>query len=501
MKTYSDYMYEISKEVLYEKLLSYGMFSEKIPPFLTSEVFSNLCISSNPGFENKSYNYIRYNSMRNTGFPRQIGIPTPFAYEKLCSTLKKYWDEIRNHFYNQTSKEAYVVSRLHIQLRNGINPLFEMNYDDWYNAGSPEDDLFLGAKYIVKSDISTCFPSIYTHAVPWALVGKEESKKSNNSRKWFNEIDKSCRNMKDKETHGILIGPHSSNVISEILLTTIDCHLYEKGYRYVRHIDDYTCYVENREKADSFIRDLIDELSYFDLSLNYKKTKVIELPAISDDYWRKELNEFDFVTSYEQVNYKMVQSYLELAIRLMKNYNNNAAILNYAIKTLSNHPLTENGKKLFGDMVMHYSIIYPYLVGILEKNVFEKINLEINKINKLSNILYIDGINKRNYEQSCYAIYFALKYNFSLDEISDSAIISSNNCILKLLAYLYFKKEKNNEALNKFHEHALYLCNQEMDRYWIYIYEVLDENELNGDWKEIKRKKISFVKPEFIFHN
>lgn len=45
--------------------------------------------------------------------------------------------------------------------------------------------------------------------------------------------------MHHGETHGILIGPHSSNILSEIILTVVDRKLYEKHYRYVRAIDDY----------------------------------------------------------------------------------------------------------------------------------------------------------------------------------------------------------------------------------------------------------------------
>lgn len=440
MKTYSTYMSEINADILYERLLGAGMFSSKIPPFLSPKEFAELCVSKPTSFCVKQYDYVRYDSMRNTGFPRQLGIPTPFAYEKLCATLKKSWSEIQNHYSNKTSNQSYVVSRLHIQLRDGVESLFEMNYDDWKNAGSPEDDLLLGARYIVKADISTCYPSIYTHAIPWALVGKDEAKERQKSKTWFNDIDKYCRYTKNNETHGILIGPHSSNILSEILLTSIDYNLCEKGYKYVRHIDDYTCYVENREKADAFIRDLIDELSFYDFSLNHKKTKVIKLPMASDDYWRKELNAFDLVTSYGQVNYKMVESYLELAVKLMKENNDNAAILNYAIKTLSGHEITENGKKLFNDMVMHYAIIYPYLVGILETYLFDKTNTDVIHIKKFSDLLFSDGIKTRNYEQSCYAIYFALKYDFELNDLDAKIIIESDSCILKLLGFLYFKK-------------------------------------------------------------
>ena len=46
-----------------------------------------------------------------------------------------------------------------------------MNYSNWKTDGTPEPDLLIGKKYIVKADISTCFPSIYTHSIPWALVG------------------------------------------------------------------------------------------------------------------------------------------------------------------------------------------------------------------------------------------------------------------------------------------------------------------------------------------
>ncbi len=38
-KQYIDYMKEISKDELYEGLLGYGLFCDKLPPIFTSESF------------------------------------------------------------------------------------------------------------------------------------------------------------------------------------------------------------------------------------------------------------------------------------------------------------------------------------------------------------------------------------------------------------------------------------------------------------------------------
>lgn len=124
-----------------------------------------------------------------------------------------------------------------------------MNYKNYRADGSGEIELLLGAKYVANVDISTCFPSMYTHSLPWALVGKDFAKKNRSSQYWFNELDFYVRGTTNGETHGILIGPHASNVLSEIILVCIDNELLEKGWKYIRNIDDYTCYVNSYEDA------------------------------------------------------------------------------------------------------------------------------------------------------------------------------------------------------------------------------------------------------------
>ncbi len=57
-----------------------------------------------------------------------------------------------------------------------------MNYSNWKTDGTPEPDLLIGKRYLVKADISTCFPSIYTHSIPWALIGKDDAKARRGSR-------------------------------------------------------------------------------------------------------------------------------------------------------------------------------------------------------------------------------------------------------------------------------------------------------------------------------
>ena len=500
MKKYADYMDNISSDELYYRLIAYGLFTDKLPPVFESISFADFCKNKKNNFRSNYYDFIRYNTIRNNCIPRQLGIPVPMVYERLCGVLKDNWQEIRDHFHAYTDNLDYVISRLHIQLRSSCNELFEMNYDDWKNAGSPQDDLLIGNSYIVKTDISTCFPSIYTHSIPWALVGKGVAKNDRDDSVWYNKIDKECQNTKYGETHGLLIGPHASNLISEIILVVVDSRLYEKGWRFIRNIDDYTCYVESKSKAEEFVLDLSEELKEFDLVLNHKKTIIEELPHRIDSKWKRKLNSFNLLTSYNQVNYTQARAYFDLAIELSRS-ENNIAVIKYAIKVLSGQEnFSNNAKQYCWKISMHLCLLYPYLISLMEEKIFLPFNVPIDAIDDFVNKAYKFGLANRNYEEYAYAIYFAIKYDIHIQDIDITYICSLDDCVLKILSYIYCQKNDDTDGKKKLQKNAsdLYL-NNNMDRNWLFVYEALKANDLKDDWKCFKKAKISFIKKEFRF--
>ena len=103
MKTYLDFMNSISSSELYEGLLGYGMFSEKIPPAFSSKQFYDYCQMNTPSFEDKWYSFVQYDSMRNTNVIRELGLPTPMAYQQLCDCIRTNWVNIISHFSKYTN--------------------------------------------------------------------------------------------------------------------------------------------------------------------------------------------------------------------------------------------------------------------------------------------------------------------------------------------------------------------------------------------------------------
>lgn len=264
-KLYIDYMKEISKDDLYEGLLCHGLFADKLPPIFSNIDFYNACINGlKLAFTDEPNDYIRYNSTRNTNVPRLLGIPTPFTYLRLCNVLYDNWDKLINFFDVNTKNQRFKYSQIHIQKLKDKKAIFEMNHD--YNDCDPSLELELCRlsivkKYQVKADISSCFPSIYSHALTWAINGKDGAKYNQKDKKDFaNTLDKCSRQLKNNETNGLLIGPHTSNLLSEIILCSVDKALADKGYEFIRHIDDYCCYLESEEQAEQFILDLSNEL-------------------------------------------------------------------------------------------------------------------------------------------------------------------------------------------------------------------------------------------------
>lgn len=216
-KNYSDYMKEITADELYKGLLAFGLFTEKLPPVFTSEPLYNYAPVQ--PFSNKAHGFIFYESMRDINVPRPLGIPNPMAYQRLCECLRDHWAEIQLHFAKQTKGNSHKISRIHIRKQKDTETLFKMNYKNWRTDDSPVPGILIGKKYMVSADISTCFPSMYTHSLCWALMGKDNAKKNRNQKFWPNELDRHCMNLRSGETHGFLIGPHTSNLLAEIILT------------------------------------------------------------------------------------------------------------------------------------------------------------------------------------------------------------------------------------------------------------------------------------------
>jgi hypothetical protein len=504
MKKYIDYKNAISDKDLYDGLIGYGLFPSKIPNFLTSEDFLNFTKSFRLPKKGEPKDYIRYSSMRNINIPRQLGIPEPFAYTLQVKSLSDNWTEILNHFRDKTINDPFKISRIHIRKLYNRPELFEMNYTNFLQDGDPTQDIVIKSKYVVSADISNCFPSIYSHSIPWALVGKKTAKSNwRDKTQYYNQIDKHTRNIKYGETNGLLIGPHSSNLISEIILVSVDHKLSKKNFKFVRHIDDYTCYTETYEDAENFILCLSEELKEYELVLNSKKSKISPLPQASVKNWVTKLNHFNFTNSYKVnskvgIRVKELKGFLDFAIELMLSENSDAAILNYAIKIISDKYLSKSAKEYYIKQIHHLVLLYPYLSHLLDKYVFDPHNVNKNDIRKIAQDVYSYGITRKIYEASTYAIYWALKYNFDIGipSIKDDAI-SSLDCVFLTISYVYDKKHHPISYLNEYIDLSEDLNKYDFDRYWLYIYETLPHSDLKAHYKNMKRKGLTFIKQGF----
>ena len=505
-KKYIDYLQEISKEDLRKGLLGYGLFADKRPAIFTSKAFYDYCESMDfPTFEKVGRDYIRYESTRNTNVPRLLSIPSPLSYSNLCNCIVSNWAEIVRILGENTDGQKYKYSQIHLQKLKSKDHLFEMslNYEDRdKNLMKSIQKIPIGNKYRVDADISNCFPSIYTHVISWALVGKEEAKRNKDKPSiWYNVIDFFSRNIKNGETNGLLIGPHVSNLLSEIVLCCVDKELCDK-YQYVRNIDDFTCYVDSEDNAERFLLDLNDILKKYELNLNTKKTKITKLPINSDTNWVSSLNSFFIGDTYTDEN-KLVfkkqrlKAYLDLSISLAKE-TGNSAVYTYAIKTIANTVIGKDAKEYYIDLLHQLLCLYPYLVHWMEAYVFDVFDITTERIQKISQNLYDIGIKRHIYEACTFSLYWSIKYNFSLESNYVDDSINSSDCIFMLLAFLKAKRDKNRKARKIFKEKAKSLTD-ELDKYWIFVYEVLSKEELpKGGYRALKNKKISFIKSEFL---
>ncbi len=493
---------KLSPEDVRVGLLDFGLFGEKMPPCFVSVGLAAIVRETMGGIldeadektlrkriDDAGHDYVRYEALRDINIPRHFGIPHPECYAVQALAIAKFWNEIAEH----TNSAKPAISRVHVR-HVGNGRIFKMNYKGVERFQLEEEEIRwrAGAQYLVEADIASCFPSIYTHCIPWAMHGKPESKKNSSLVAMVgNLLDKCTQNTRDRQTNGLLIGPDASSIISEIILTRIDTELQSKGRaKVVRHIDDYRFYADTAEEAEGFIRDLGLSLRAYEMSLNEKKTKILKLPRPSAENWRLALNRFVFPEG-QDIRFSVVRSYLDLALEFAQTLEKSTP-LNYAIKALAGRPnprrLNVRAKRMYGQEAMNLALAFPYLAPLLDECVFIPYWHDgmHARIAGFSTALARLGANKLYSDTIAHAIFLALKYQVVLElgEAEFSSIIQLDDCVTNVLLLEYAKKQglkKVRAAITK--RSALLKADdqRERDRHWLLIYQTWSMADLKGN--------------------
>ncbi|NIY92585.1 antiviral reverse transcriptase Drt4 [Vibrio diazotrophicus] len=473
------------KRLIYEALTRHNYFPNQksnigeLPPCLSTRQFTpevvEVLAAMRESDKRQSFGYdlVTYNATRYNNAFRELSLIHPKAYALLSKHIYEHWDHIGyiEHNGNSIIKPEYRQD----------GRIIVMNYEDPIEKTTRVLTESFGKRFQVRSDVSNCFNSIYSHARAWGVVGFEHAKDNRQRNLWFNQLDEYQRKCKRNETQGIPIGPATSSICVEIVLGKVDEELVREGFQFHRYVDDYNCYCETNEDAHRFVRILGQALSKYKLSINIQKTEIIEHPVPDQDTWilsllcslPSRLNKAHDcepkLTDFEAI------TFINHALTVNKQ-TPDGSVLKYAIQLIINF-LDENSYTTVYRSVLnlswHYPILIPYLDQLLEfaNTSDEELQLHLNK-------LIVENCRYRRSDGICWPLYIMKKRDVFLEQETIGAIIESEDCVgLTILSSMIQIKQPIVEFAQ-----GLIDTNDDYtkDAYWLLLYQLYRTGDIGN---------------------
>ena len=233
-----------------------------------------------------------------------------------------------------------------------------------------------------------------------------------------------------------------------------------------------------------------------------------ELPQPIEDDWVSELNAFQLHTGKKhRRRRRYIRTLLDTAVRLGRRVGH-AATIHYALKMVDSD-LSVAGRRHFVRQAMNLALHYPYLVPIMEEQVFQKHRYSGIKsdIGAFGNKLLRISLDRSFPSTVCHALYLSLKYGFELELLRPQCesraareIERMNDCLCLVLLYRYARQYRLDAVRKRIVRKSAAqrsMDRQEQDRFWLLIYETSIERTLReqgqGFLADLKMQRFSFV--------
>lgn len=218
---------------------------------------------------------------------RKYELINPILYISLVNTIcnRDAWEIILNRFKELDCGKSIKCASIPV-LADSNQKQKASQINEWIDSMERESiKRALDFEYLFQTDIVSCYPSIYTHSVAWALHGKSISKEKRKYKELLgNRIDRHLQAMSYGQTNGIPQGSVLMDFIAEIVLAYADRELFEKikgrikedDYHILRFRDDYRIFVRDPKDGDLIMKVLTEVLAQLGMSLHTLKTKKSE---------------------------------------------------------------------------------------------------------------------------------------------------------------------------------------------------------------------------------
>ena len=307
-------------------LLKSHYLADEFPSVLTTANFAKFCednlasLAPLPDLLKRVTRYGTFSAPRTTSTRRVLALPHPASQLALSRIITENLTDIRKtirscslSLYNTDADYA------HDRLFVGV---------DFKARGVREAQVLSRYPYILKADIANFFHTIYSHSLPWAVLGKQWVKdvlelRNDPQRKtfdesWPNRLDMAIQRGNSRETFGIPVGPDTSRMIAEILLSGIyaDASLSGmlKGQEGCRLVDDFFIGFDDEHAARRCLDALRRVLWEYNLHLNEDKTDIKRSGQFYDDGWKHDIETFTIPKSSTKAQRSAVQRLMEITL-------------------------------------------------------------------------------------------------------------------------------------------------------------------------------------------
>ena len=215
---------------------------------------------------------------------RPLELINPVLYVDLVATITQpeHWDSICNRFSEFQSIPHITCLSYPAESRTTETDQAEQIRHWERRVEQASIELALEFQYMVHTDVMSCYASIYTHSISWALHTKSVAKACRFDPTLVgNLIDQRIQDIREGQTNGIPQGSLLMDFVAEMILGYADLELSNAlsrhqigNFRILRYRDDYRIFVDSKEDGSTILKYLAEVMIGLGLQLRPEKTEI-----------------------------------------------------------------------------------------------------------------------------------------------------------------------------------------------------------------------------------